>query len=56
MFDAEQDELEDEDDTPPMWRTHPSDADREENAKEQFVAGVDGPPLAVDPLRRTRPT
>jgi len=38
VFDAEQDELEDEDDTPPMWRTHPSDADREENAKEQFVA------------------
>src|SRR5262245_8393207 len=38
VFDAEQDELEDEDDTPPMWRTHPSDADREENAKETFVA------------------
>jgi Zn-dependent protease with chaperone function len=38
VFDAEQDELEDEDDTPPMWRSHPSDADREENAKEQFVA------------------
>ena len=37
VFDAEQDELEDEDDTPPMWHTHPSDADREENAKEQFV-------------------
>jgi Zn-dependent protease with chaperone function len=38
VFDAEQDEIEDEDDTPPMWRTHPSDADREENAKENFVA------------------
>ena len=38
VFDAEQDDLEDEDDTPPMWRTHPSDADREANAKEQFVA------------------
>jgi len=40
VFDAEQDELEDEDDTPPMWRTHPCDADREENAKETFVPAV----------------
>ncbi|MCI0705068.1 MAG: M48 family metallopeptidase, partial [Planctomycetia bacterium] len=37
VFDAEQDELEDEDDRPPMWRSHPSDSDREDNAKEQFV-------------------
>ncbi len=38
VFDAEQDEIEDQDDTPPMWRTHPADADREENAKDPFVA------------------
>ncbi|HEY1190137.1 MAG TPA: M48 family metalloprotease [Gemmata sp.] len=38
VFDAEQDEIEDQDDTLPMWRSHPSDADREENAKERFVA------------------
>ena len=37
VFDAEQDELEDNDSTPPMWRTHPSDADREANAKEKFI-------------------
>ena len=40
VFDAEQDEIEDDDDTPPMWRTHPADADREDNAKERFVAAV----------------
>src|SRR6478672_2428573 len=40
VFDAEQDELEDDDDTPPMWRTHPSDADREANAKETIVPAV----------------
>ena len=40
VFDAEQDELEDQDDTPPMWRTHPADADREANSKEQFVPAV----------------
>jgi Zn-dependent protease with chaperone function len=40
VFDAERDELEDEDDTPPMWRTHPADADREANAKDQFVPAV----------------
>ena len=40
VFDAEQDEIEDEDETPPMWRDHPSDADREENAKERFVPAV----------------
>lgn len=37
VFDAEQDELEDNDETPPMWRTHPADADREANAKEEFI-------------------
>ncbi|HSQ57379.1 MAG TPA: hypothetical protein VLM40_16780, partial [Gemmata sp.] len=26
-----------EDDTPPMWRSHPPDTDREDNAKETFV-------------------
>ncbi len=40
VFDAEEDELEDQDETPPMWRSHPSDADREENAKERFVAAA----------------
>src|SRR5262245_29703348 len=40
VFDAEQDELEDQDETPPMWRSHPTDADREENAKHQFIAAV----------------
>jgi Zn-dependent protease with chaperone function len=38
VFDAEQDALEDEDLTPPMWRSHPPDADREENAKRDYVA------------------
>jgi Zn-dependent protease with chaperone function len=42
VFDAEQDELENQDETPPMWRTHPSDADREENAKKEFI------PAAMD--------
>jgi len=40
VFDAEQDELEDQDDTPPMWRTHPPDADREANAKKDFIPAV----------------
>ncbi|HEV3437925.1 MAG TPA: M48 family metallopeptidase, partial [Gemmata sp.] len=40
VFDADEEEMEDEDETPPMWRTHPPDADREENAKEQFVPAV----------------
>ncbi|HEV3385544.1 MAG TPA: M48 family metalloprotease, partial [Gemmata sp.] len=40
VFDAEQDELEDDDETPPMWRTHPPDADREKNAKEVFIPAV----------------
>jgi len=38
VFDAEEDELEDE--IPPMWRTHPSNSDREKNAKERFVTAV----------------
>ncbi len=38
VFDAEEEEMEDE--IPPMWRTHPSNSDREKNAKEQFVAAV----------------
>jgi Zn-dependent protease with chaperone function len=37
VFDAEQEEMEDEDSTPPMWRSHPRDADREENIKKEFV-------------------
>lgn len=42
VFDREQEELEEEE-IPPWQKTHPSDADREENAKEQFVpAVVDG--------------
>ena len=52
VFDAEQDELEDDDDMPPMWRTHPADAEREENSKEAFVPAVAGPPPPVDPLHR----
>lgn len=35
VFDAEEEEMEDE--IPPMWRTHPSNSDREKNAKEEFV-------------------
>lgn len=35
VFDAEEEEMEDE--IPPMWRTHPSNSDREKNAKDQFV-------------------
>ncbi len=31
-------EVPDEDETPPMWRSHPPNADREENVKEQYVA------------------
>jgi Zn-dependent protease with chaperone function len=38
VFDAEQEEMEDE--IPPMWRTHPSNSDREKNAKDQFVPAV----------------
>jgi Zn-dependent protease with chaperone function len=38
VFDAEEEELEDE--IPPMWRTHPSNSDREKNAKERFVPAV----------------
>jgi Zn-dependent protease with chaperone function len=38
VFDAEQEEMEDE--IPPMWRTHPSNSDREKNAKEEFVAAA----------------
>jgi Zn-dependent protease with chaperone function len=38
VFDAEEEEMEDE--IPPMWRTHPSNSDRERNAKEQFVPAV----------------
>jgi Zn-dependent protease with chaperone function len=30
-------EEEDESDIPPMWRTHPSNYEREENAKERFI-------------------
>jgi Zn-dependent protease with chaperone function len=40
VFDAEQDALEDEDTTPPMWRSHPADADREENAKREYVGAT----------------
>ncbi len=40
VFDAEEEEMTDE--TPPMWRTHPPNSDRERNAKERFV------PAAVD--------
>jgi Zn-dependent protease with chaperone function len=35
VIDPKEDELADE--IPPIWRTHPSNADRETNAKEQFV-------------------
>src|SRR5579883_2646341 len=38
VFDAEEEEMEDE--IPPMWRTHPSNSDREKNAKEEFVSAV----------------
>src|SRR5262245_27545265 len=38
VFDAEEEEM--TDDIPPMWRTHPSNSDREANAKEQFVAAI----------------
>lgn len=38
VFDPEEEEL--TDDIPPMWRTHPSNSDREANAKEQFVPAV----------------
>jgi Zn-dependent protease with chaperone function len=38
VFDAEEEEMEDE--VPPMWRTHPSNSDREKNAKEEFVPAV----------------
>ncbi len=40
VFDAELDELEDTDEIPPMWRTHPADADREANAKKEFIPAV----------------
>ena len=40
VFDADEEAM--EDDTPPMMRTHPSNADRERNAKTRFV------PAAVD--------
>ncbi|MBA4190289.1 MAG: hypothetical protein C0467_20070 [Planctomycetaceae bacterium] len=39
IFDPEDNDSDDED-TPPMWRGHPSNADREENAKEHFVPAV----------------
>jgi Zn-dependent protease with chaperone function len=39
VFDREEEELEEEE-IPPMWRTHPSNADREESVKEQFVPAV----------------
>ncbi len=38
VFDADEEEMEDE--IPPMWRTHPSNSDREKNAKEEFVPAV----------------
>ena len=38
VFDAEEEEMTDE--IPPMWRTHPSNSDREKNAKERFVAAT----------------
>ena len=38
VFDADEEEMVDE--TPPMWRTHPSNSDREKNAKETFVPAV----------------
>ncbi|QJW97490.1 M48 family metallopeptidase [Frigoriglobus tundricola] len=38
VFDAEEEALTDE--IPPMWRTHPSNSDREKNAKERFVPAV----------------
>ena len=38
VFDAEEEAMTDE--IPQMWRTHPSNSDREKNAKEQFVAAV----------------
>jgi Zn-dependent protease with chaperone function len=38
VFDPEEEEL--NDDLPPMWRTHPSNSDREANAKAQFVAAT----------------
>ena len=38
VFDAEEEAM--TDDIPPMWRTHPSNSDREKNAKETFVPAV----------------
>ncbi|MDB5305806.1 MAG: hypothetical protein JWO38_8 [Gemmataceae bacterium] len=38
VFDREKEELEEE--IPEMYRTHPSNPDREDNAKEQFVPAV----------------
>ncbi len=38
VFDADEEAMTDE--IPPMWRTHPSNSDREKNAKEQFVPAV----------------
>lgn len=38
VFDADEEEMEDE--IPPMWRTHPSNSDREKNAKEEFVPAI----------------
>ncbi len=39
VFNPEEDDYEDEH-TPPMWRGHPTNAYREENAKEHFVPAV----------------
>lgn len=38
VFDADEEAMTDE--IPPMWRTHPSNSDREKNAKERFVPAV----------------
>src|SRR4029079_320032 len=35
VFDPDEEEM--NEDIPPMWRTHPVNSEREENAKEQFV-------------------
>lgn len=40
VFDREREELEDDSEIPPMWRTHPSNADREESVKELYVAAA----------------